>query len=47
MKDREAKFEVIDCQSFKGYVLHIGQLDEGELHVGDEIIASYDAVRFN
>ncbi|CAG8684656.1 11044_t:CDS:2, partial [Acaulospora colombiana] len=24
MKDREAKFEVINCQSFKGYVLHIG-----------------------
>ncbi|PVF97475.1 hypothetical protein CPB86DRAFT_807243 [Serendipita vermifera] len=45
MKDREAKFEVINCQSFKGYVLHIGQLDEGELHVGDEIIVSYDADR--
>jgi hypothetical protein len=44
MKDKEAKFEVINCQSFKGYVLHIGQLEEGQLSVGDEVIVTYDPV---
>jgi alanyl-tRNA synthetase len=44
MKDKEAKFEVINCQSFKGYVLHIGQLEEGHLSVGDEVIVTYDPV---
>lgn len=45
VKDREAKFEVIDCQSFKGYVLHIGHLEEGQIDVGDVVIATYDPVR--
>lgn len=29
--DAEAKFEVTNCQGFKGYVLHIGNLEEGQL----------------
>lgn len=45
MKDREAKFEVVNCQSFKGYVLHIGQVEEGQLDVGDEVIVTYDPDR--
>jgi len=44
MKDKEAKFEVVNCQSFKGYVVHIGQLEEGQLTVGDEVIVTYDPV---
>jgi len=44
MKDKEAKFEVVNCQTFKGYVLHIGKVEEGELNVGDEVIVTYDPV---
>ncbi|KAG8767542.1 Alanine--tRNA ligase, partial [Serendipita sp. 397] len=45
VKDGEAKFEVTNCQSFKGYVVHIGHLEEGELNVGDEVIATFDPDR--
>jgi alanyl-tRNA synthetase len=45
VKDKEAKFEVIDCQSFKGYVLHIGHMEEGQMDIGDNVIATYDPVR--
>jgi alanyl-tRNA synthetase len=44
-KEGDAKFEVIDCQSFKGYVVHIGVLEEGQIIVGDAVIATYDQDR--
>jgi alanyl-tRNA synthetase len=37
---------VTDVQVFSGYVLHIGVLTEGELSVGDEVVCTYDEVRF-
>ncbi|KAK4685281.1 alanyl-tRNA synthetase, partial [Tremellales sp. Uapishka_1] len=43
--DGNAEFRVEDVQVSNGYVLHIGQLEEGELKVGDEIIATYDELR--
>jgi alanyl-tRNA synthetase len=43
--DGEAEFEVIDVQTFSGYVLHIGHMKEGALRVGDEVISQYDEVR--
>ncbi|KAJ9127922.1 hypothetical protein QFC24_000207 [Naganishia onofrii] len=43
--DGEADFEVTDVQVYNGYVLHIGQLKEGELKVGDEVICTYDEDR--
>jgi alanyl-tRNA synthetase len=42
--DGVAAFEVSDVQVFNGYVLHIGQMKEGVLKVGDEVIAAYDEV---
>ena len=44
--DGVADFEVEDVQVFSGYVLHIGHLKYGQLKVGDEIVSSYDEVRF-
>ncbi|WVR09077.1 alanine-tRNA ligase [Kwoniella sp. DSM 27419] len=43
--DGKAEFKVGDCQVFNGYVLHIGQIEEGELKVGDEVICTYDELR--
>ncbi|KAG8809492.1 Alanine--tRNA ligase, partial [Serendipita sp. 399] len=45
VKDGEAKFEVVNCQSYKGYVVHIGHLEEGEFNVGDDVIATFDPDR--
>lgn len=45
--DGLAEFAVADVQVFNGYVLHIGQLKYGALSVGDEVVASYDEVRFS
>lgn len=42
--DGVAEFEVIDVQTFNGYVLHVGQLKYGALKVGDEVVATYDEV---
>lgn len=42
--DGKAEFKVGDVQVYNGYVLHIGQLEEGELNVGDEVICTYDEV---
>ena len=42
--DGKADFKVEDVQVYNGYVLHIGQMEEGELKVGDEIICTYDEV---
>lgn len=44
--DGVADFEVEDVQAFSGYVLHIGRLKYGQLRVGDEVVSSYDEVRF-
>ena len=43
--DGKAEFKVEDVQVFNGYVLHIGRMVEGEMTVGDEVIATYDEVR--
>lgn len=40
--DGKAEFKVNDVQVFNGYVLHIGQMEEGEIKVGDEVICTYD-----
>jgi len=40
----KAEFKVEDVQVYNGYVLHIGQMEEGELKVGDGIICTYDEV---
>jgi alanyl-tRNA synthetase len=42
--DGQAEFKVEDVQVYNGYVLHIGQLEEGEIKVGDEVISTYDEV---
>ena len=42
--DGKAEFKVTDVQVYNGYVLHVGQLEEGELNVGDEVICTYDEV---
>ena len=43
--DGKSDFVVEDTQVFNGYVLHIGRVVEGELKVGDNVVASYDEVR--
>ncbi|OCF35527.1 alanine-tRNA ligase [Kwoniella heveanensis BCC8398] len=43
--DGQAEFKVEDVQVFNGYVLHIGQMEEGEIKVGDEVICTYDELR--
>jgi alanyl-tRNA synthetase len=42
--DGKTEFKVGDVQVYNGYVLHIGQLEEGQLSVGDEVICTYDEV---
>ncbi len=42
--DGVAEFEVVDVQTFNGYVLHIGRLKYGTLQVGDEVVSTYDEV---
>lgn len=42
--DGKAEFEVEDVQVFNGYVLHIGQLKEGQLSLEDEVVCTYDEV---
>jgi alanyl-tRNA synthetase len=42
--DGKAEFKVEDVQVYNGYVLHIGQMEEGEIKVGDEVICTYDEV---
>lgn len=43
--DGKAEFKVEDVQVFNGYVLHIGRMVEGEISVGEEVIATYDELR--
>jgi alanyl-tRNA synthetase len=43
--DGKAEFKVEDVQVANGYVLHIGRMVEGEIDVGEEVIATYDEVR--
>jgi alanyl-tRNA synthetase len=42
--DGKAEFKVEDVQVYNGYVLHIGQMEEGEIKVGDEVVCTYDEV---
>jgi alanyl-tRNA synthetase len=42
--DGKAEFKVEDVQVFNGYVLHIGQMVEGDMTIADEVIATYDEV---
>ena len=44
--DGATDFEVEEVQVFSGYVLHIGRLKYGQLKVGDDVVSSYDEVRF-
>jgi alanyl-tRNA synthetase len=43
--DGVADFQVTNVQVFSGYVLHIGHVKYGQLHVGDEVLSCYDEVR--
>lgn len=43
--DGVADFEVTNVQVYNGYVLHTGFLKEGNLSVGDEVVAAYDELR--
>ncbi|KAF3001431.1 Alanine--tRNA ligase [Curvularia kusanoi] len=45
--DGEADFTVDDVQVYAGYVLHTGYLGEGELSVGNQVIAEFDELRRN
>ena len=42
--DGVADFEVTNVQVYNGYVLHTGHLKYGQLHVGDQVVSSYDEV---
>jgi alanyl-tRNA synthetase len=42
--DGENEFVVENCQSFGGYVLHIGFMKYGQLNVDDNVEVSYDQV---
>jgi alanyl-tRNA synthetase len=44
--DGAAEFEVTNVQVFNGYVLHIGHIKYGQFKIDDEVVASYDEVRF-
>ncbi|KAM3583534.1 Alanine--tRNA ligase [Umbelopsis sp. WA50703] len=43
--DGENEFVVENCQSFGGYVLHIGFMKYGQLNVDDNVEVSYDQLR--
>lgn len=43
--DGQATFKVEDVQVFNGYVLHIGQITEGSLTIGDKVVSAYDELR--
>lgn len=43
--DGELEFNVTNVQVYGGYVLHTGELVEGTLKVGSEVISSYDELR--
>ncbi|KAL5615450.1 hypothetical protein BROUX41_005495 [Berkeleyomyces rouxiae] len=43
--DGVATFKVLDVQSFGGYILHNGYLEEGVLSTDDEVICEYDELR--
>nr|ODO03866.1 alanine-tRNA ligase [Cryptococcus depauperatus CBS 7855] len=43
--DGKADFSVENVQVYNGYVLHLGQMEDGEFKVGDEVICSYDELR--
>lgn len=45
--DGQAEMKVVDAQVFSGYVLHIGEMEEGSLTVGDKVTATYDEVNFS
>jgi len=41
-REHSGDFVVQDTKAFGGYVIHIGRVHKGELHVGDEVIAAVD-----
>lgn len=43
--DGQAEFNVENVQTYAGYVLHTGYIEEGSLKVGESVIASYDETR--
>lgn len=44
--DGVAEFDVENVQLFNGYVVHIGQMKYGTFSVGDDVLSTYDEVRF-
>jgi alanyl-tRNA synthetase len=46
LKNDKAIFKVEECKSpYKGIVAHIGELENGEINVGDELIVTIDEAR--
>ena len=43
--DGKLEFNVANVQVYAGYVLHTGNIVDGKLNVGDEIIATYNELR--
>lgn len=43
--DGQLEFEVANVQVYGGFVVHSGELKEGTLKVGDNVIAEYDELR--
>ena len=43
--DGQTEFEVLDVQSYGGYIVHNGYIKYGQLSAGDEIICDYDELR--
>lgn len=43
--DGKAEFQVENVQTYAGYVLHTGFIEEGSLSVNDDVIAGYDELR--
>lgn len=42
--DGAAEFVVTCVQVYNGYVLHVGHLEQGRVHVGDEVTCTVDQV---
>jgi alanyl-tRNA synthetase len=43
--DGQCEFAVEAVQAFGGYILHIGHLKYGEVHLGDRVMATFDETR--
>lgn len=43
--DGQSEFAVEAVQAFGGYILHIGHIKYGEMHLGDRVMATFDETR--